>query len=176
MDSPSSTRCAQHPNVETYLRCGRCDTPICPRCLIQTPVGAKCRGCAGVRPHPVYQVGRVHLLRGVAAGLGVGLLAGIAVNFTLFAAWITVPLLGFAVGEVVSRAANRKRGISLALAAAAITLVSLAVGTILYLVLRSPFVLPAGVYAAIMVGSLVGRPFMLLLWTVAAFLAWTRVR
>ena len=25
--------CATHPNVQTALRCGRCDTPICPKCL-----------------------------------------------------------------------------------------------------------------------------------------------
>ncbi len=176
VDTPSPTRCAQHPDVETYLRCGRCDTLICPRCLVHTPVGARCRQCAGMRPHPVYQVGPVHLLRGVAAGLGVAIPGGIAVNFAPFAAWIVVPLLGFAVGEVVSHAANRKRGTSLALASAVITLVGLFAGTVLYLALRSPFGLPVGMYAAIMVGSLVGRPFMVLLWAVAAFLAWTRVR
>ena len=36
------TRCAEHPDVETGLRCGRCETPICPKCMIMTPVGARC--------------------------------------------------------------------------------------------------------------------------------------
>src|SRR5262245_41825997 len=47
-------QCARHPEVETALRCSRCDTPICPRCLIQTPVGARCRDCARLARSPVY--------------------------------------------------------------------------------------------------------------------------
>ena len=33
--------CATHPEVETGLSCGRCETLICPRCLVQTPVGTR---------------------------------------------------------------------------------------------------------------------------------------
>jgi len=39
-------RCAYHSNTETDLTCGRCDTPICPRCLVHTEVGIRCPGCA----------------------------------------------------------------------------------------------------------------------------------
>jgi hypothetical protein len=42
--------CARSPDVETDLRCGRCDVPICPSCLIQTPVGIRCPDCAEVVP------------------------------------------------------------------------------------------------------------------------------
>ncbi|MFN2606884.1 MAG: DUF4352 domain-containing protein [Acidimicrobiales bacterium] len=31
----------------TSLTCAACETPICPRCLVRTPVGLKCAGCAG---------------------------------------------------------------------------------------------------------------------------------
>ena len=50
---PEALHCAAHPQVETYLRCGRCETPICPRCLIQTPVGSRCRDCAQIRKLPI---------------------------------------------------------------------------------------------------------------------------
>ena len=39
-------RCAYHPNTETDLTCGRCDAPICPRCLIHTEVGIRCPKCS----------------------------------------------------------------------------------------------------------------------------------
>ena len=36
----------QPPRVETALSCASCGTPICPDCMVQTPVGIKCRNCA----------------------------------------------------------------------------------------------------------------------------------
>ena len=46
-------KCARHPSVETTLRCGRCETPICPRCLVHTPVGARCPDCGQSGPDPI---------------------------------------------------------------------------------------------------------------------------
>ena len=37
--------CANHPTVETTLRCNRCDKPICPKCAVKSPVGYRCREC-----------------------------------------------------------------------------------------------------------------------------------
>jgi len=37
--------CANHPQVETSLRCNRCGKPICPKCAISTPTGYRCREC-----------------------------------------------------------------------------------------------------------------------------------
>lgn len=42
-------KCARHSDTETSLTCGRCETPICVRCLVQTDVGIRCRTCAPVR-------------------------------------------------------------------------------------------------------------------------------
>lgn len=110
--------CARHPEVETYLRCQTCDTPICPRCLIQTPVGAKCPDCAKVQRSVVYQVSLQHYLRGAAAGavagVGVGILWGLLFpprfGFMSFFALFAGALAGYAIGEAISRAANRRRG------------------------------------------------------------------
>jgi len=33
--------------VATQLTCVGCDAPICPNCLVRTPVGLKCPGCVG---------------------------------------------------------------------------------------------------------------------------------
>src|SRR5215213_1946552 len=37
--------CANHPNVETLLRCNKCNKPICMKCAVKTPVGYRCREC-----------------------------------------------------------------------------------------------------------------------------------
>src|SRR5436190_23317684 len=89
---PGAAHCAQHPAVETYLRCVRCDTPICPRCLIQTPVGARCRDCARVRASPPYDVSPRFALRGGAAALAGALVGGVAVQ--LAAGLLPFGLLG----------------------------------------------------------------------------------
>src|SRR3954469_1296626 len=66
------TYCARHPQVETGLRCGRCGTLICPRCLVQTPVGARCPDCANVRTNPMLEVTPVFAVRGLVASLAAG--------------------------------------------------------------------------------------------------------
>jgi len=37
----------QRDEVATRLRCAQCDAGICPACLVRTPIGYKCLGCAG---------------------------------------------------------------------------------------------------------------------------------
>lgn len=37
--------CANHPAVETTLRCNRCEKPICPDCAVLTPTGYRCKEC-----------------------------------------------------------------------------------------------------------------------------------
>ena len=54
--------CANHSSVETLLRCSKCGKPICTRCIVQTPVGARCRECANVQRLPIYQVGAVSVM------------------------------------------------------------------------------------------------------------------
>ena len=111
-------RCATHPDVGTNLRCGKCGKPICPRCLVQTPVGARCPDCAGLKKLPTYRVSAQYYLRAAGVGLGVGALCGIIwgalenwlpLNLSLLIA----PAVGYAIGETVSLATNRKRGTGL---------------------------------------------------------------
>ena len=109
-------QCATHPSVETELTCSRCGKPICPRCLVITPVGARCRECARLHRLPTYQLGTVFILRGLGAALASGGVAGALWAFLLpyrVGAFIGLFLglgLGYTVGESVSWAANRRRG------------------------------------------------------------------
>jgi hypothetical protein len=109
-------QCATHPSVETELACGRCGTPICPRCLVYTDVGVRCRSCANVRRVPTYDVPALFLFRGIAAAAISGVTLGVAwrillpFNTGFFFGFLVAFGLGYAVGESVSWATNRKRG------------------------------------------------------------------
>ena len=125
------TYCARHPDVETGLRCGKCDTPICPRCLVQTPVGARCRDCANIRRLPTLDVTPVYYLRAQVAAIVAGLVVGWfwayvsgsrgAFGFLTFFIGLG---MGWAISEAISLATNRKRGTTLQFCAAAGALIA----------------------------------------------------
>jgi hypothetical protein len=108
-------RCATHPEVETNLRCGKCGQPICPRCMVQTPVGARCPECAKLYKLPTYRVSATYYLRagGTALGMAIvcGLVWGVINDFVSFfyLNLILAGAAGYAIGEVVSLSVNRKR-------------------------------------------------------------------
>lgn len=121
MTEPSSFRCAAHPNVETHLRCGKCGKPICPQCMVQTPVGSRCRSCARLYQLPTYRVTPVYYLRAAGTALGMAIVLGLAWGFfnSFFHSFFYFNLLiaagiGWAIGEVTGLAVNRKRGTWLA--------------------------------------------------------------
>ena len=112
-------QCATHPKVETELACGKCGKPICPRCLVYTPVGTRCRGCANVRRLPQYHISAAYLLRGAGAALVSGAVLGglwgvlLPYQLGLFFGLGVGLGVGYAVGEAVSLATNRKVGLPL---------------------------------------------------------------
>ena len=116
-------KCATHPKIETNLRCGKCDKSICPKCMVQTPVGARCPDCARLYKLPTYRVSFQYYLRAIGAGLGtaigVGLIWGIISGFVpfFFLNFLLAAGVGYAIGEVVSLSVNRKRGRGLAIIA-----------------------------------------------------------
>jgi hypothetical protein len=107
--------CARHPSVETVLRCGRCETPICPKCVVFTDVGARCPTCAPARKLPQLEISPVWIARGVAAAVVAGLVAGGLWGLLLPHVVGLIVILagagvGYVVGESVAVATNRKSG------------------------------------------------------------------
>ena len=123
-------RCATHPEIETNLRCGKCGHPICPRCLVQTPVGARCQDCAKLYKLPTYRVSAIYYLRAIGAALGMAVVCGVvwgAINHFIPFFYLSLILAagaGYAIGEVVSRSVNRKRGRGLAITAGVAVVIS----------------------------------------------------
>lgn len=108
--------CPRHPAVETALRCSRCETPICPRCLVQTPVGARCRDCARIVKSPIYTLSGAHLARAGVAAVAGGIVMGLIWGFVLlpftfgFLSIFLGAALGYGFTRAMEYATGRKRG------------------------------------------------------------------
>ncbi len=164
------TYCQRHPAVESALRCGRCDTLICPRCLVFTPAGTRCPDCAKLRRPVMYELGITHYLRAAAVTILLGVAMGVVGVFLvpvraggfLFLALAIFggSALGGAVAEALTRATRGKRGVPMQAAA----VVTLALADLVRLTLAG------GV-------DLVTRDLLgSLLVAIAAVVAWGRLR
>ena len=113
-----SVPCADHPDVETRLRCSRCGRPICPRCGVRTPVGMRCPDCAGTRSAVAANPART--LTAAAAGLAVATVVGIGWGFSPNCQFYWALLLGFGTVETMVRLLTKRQGLDLQAIAIAI--------------------------------------------------------
>ncbi len=120
--------CTLHPETETALSCGRCETPICPQCIVHVPVGIRCPDCADLRRPPMYELGARDILRGALAAVGLGLALGLGGAwllpvrpfsgfFTLLIAMFAGSGAGSAMAAVLTSATRGKRGTTIQLIA-----------------------------------------------------------
>jgi hypothetical protein len=125
--------CARHRKVKTRLRCGRCETPICPKCTKMGPSGARCPDCASHRDSHVYQVSlpqyvMTFLAAIVLSAIGASLIAVVGFLILFYA-----PVAGTMLGKAVVFVTRGKRGVPLAVVASA--------GAVLGVLLRLGFTL-----------------------------------
>jgi hypothetical protein len=134
LTEPQPLYCYRHPERETFVRCGRCDQPICMGCAMQGPVGLRCKTCgkpardalASLRPSQVA----IGLL--VAAGL-----SAVVGYFGAQFGWFMI-VVGFFAGSVIAEALDRTIGIK-----------------------RGPRILAIAV-TGILVGGLIGSSFSMI--------------
>lgn len=103
------TVCYVHPDRETYLRCNRCDRPICTACAVLTPTGYRCKNCVRGQ-QKVFDTARwtdYPLAIGIAAILGFAgsIAASVLGFFTIFVA----PVIGVLIAEAVRWAVHKRR-------------------------------------------------------------------
>jgi hypothetical protein len=169
--------CARHPKEKTALRCGRCDTPICPRCLVPTPVGARCPTCAQVKRFATLlkpaEVGRA-----VVLGLAVAMAGALIASYLPFLRVLPLVALGYIVSEVVSLSVNRKRAPEVGMLAVACFLVGYFLAPVLQIVVTGN--LAALRFAPTAVLSFVFATmrdlFTIVGLAVGALIAWMHVR
>ena len=138
--------CARHPDTGTSLACGRCDEPVCPRCMVHGPVGIRCESCAQRRGLPTFEGSGGILARAIGTGLAIAIVGGLAFSFlrltfdwTPLLDWAGILGLGYAIGAGISASVNRKRGRPLKFVAAGSVLVASSIFTVVGLASFSIF-------------------------------------
>jgi hypothetical protein len=108
---PNSMFCYRHPVRETYVRCGRCDQPICTLCAMQGPVGLRCRVCGTPPRDPLTTLTPAQLAAGIGVALAAGTLGGlVGLHTGFFLSLCAGPFIGGMIGEATVRATGYKRG------------------------------------------------------------------
>lgn len=101
--------CANHPSVETTLRCNRCEKLICARCAVPTPTGYRCKECVrGQQKTFSTAEWYDYLLSAVIAGL-LSFAGSLIVPRLWFFAIFLAPVAGVIVAEAVRMATRRRR-------------------------------------------------------------------
>lgn len=175
---PEPLYCATDRDVETYLRCGKCDTPICPKCMVQTPVGSRCRACAQLKKLPQFEVSPLRYLQAGGAAVGAALVVGGIWGLipplpfgNLIAAW----LAGWAVGEATYRAAGFRssRGLKIIAGSCVVLAYAISVAMVLVVVVGVPL---SGLPSVGLARLLRLDPFLLITLAVGVYFGVSRVR
>lgn len=92
--------CANHPDVETLLRCNRCGKPICLKCAVLTDVGYRCKECIrGVQDNYFNAAPTDNLIAFVVALVVSAIGAPVAgFLFRIFPFWFFSIIIAFMVG------------------------------------------------------------------------------
>ena len=155
MTNDQVTYCSYHPNVETRLRCSKCDRPICPKCAVQTPVGFRCPDCVRSQQAIFYTATSLDYAIAAVVGLVASTMAGFIMGRVgIFLALILGGVVGGAIAEVVRWAIRRRRGRWIRLVVSICIAVGGLLSFILSVLLHSPTsLLSLIIYVALAVGA-----------------------
>lgn len=120
-DAGGVGHCHWHPTVETRLSCSQCGKSMCTQCLVQAPVGIRCRECGRAEKMPTFDVQPTYYAKAVGVGIGVAIGGGLLwLVFNLifgglpFLPSLAALAMGYGAGELISMSVNRKRSNGLA--------------------------------------------------------------
>ena len=173
-----SLTCANHPRAPTKVRCSKCGKPICTLCMIETPVGHRCRECANLRRLPTFEVSSLQYAKAIGTALGLGLALGVAWiflrGFPFLGGYLSFFIalgVGYVMGETVSLSVNRKRGRDLqVVAAVGVFLAYLVSRTAILALFAAPSLAVAGLMRAFV------DPFGLVAVAIGIYIAASRIR
>jgi hypothetical protein len=158
--------CANHPSVETSLRCNRCEKPICAKCAVLTPTGYRCPECIKEQQKIFdtslwYDYPLVFVITAFFSYMGSLIGGWIAARFgfyiiilTLFAA----PIIGGFIAEIIRRVTHKRRSkklFAVAVIAAVVGCVPVALRLVSYFSLFE--IIYLGMYIVLMTSTLYYR-------------------
>ena len=158
--------CARHPDVETTLRCNRCNTPICPRCAVRTPVGFRCPDCVRAQSATFYNAGWMDYVIAAVVALILSVIVGFLAPLVGWFFMIFIgPAAGGLIGEVIFRATRRRRGRQMWLVAGAAMVLGVVLPVLvpallfgnLRILLSPGWLLSVGLFIALGVGAAIAR-------------------
>jgi hypothetical protein len=107
--------CANHPSIETTLRCNNCLKPICPKCAVLTPTGYRCKECVRSQ-QKVFETAEPQdflfaaLIPAPLAFIGsLAQLLPLGLFFSIIIIAFLAPAMGVLIAETVRRAVRRRR-------------------------------------------------------------------
>ncbi|PKN95310.1 MAG: hypothetical protein CVU44_01110 [Chloroflexi bacterium HGW-Chloroflexi-6] len=112
----TSLYCANHPTVETALRCKKCEKLICVKCAVRTPTGYQCKECIRGQ-QKIFETSKPYdyitgfITAAVLSGIGsfVFSLIGFIGYFGFFIAFAAAPTIGVIIAEAVRMVTGRRR-------------------------------------------------------------------
>lgn len=117
----STLYCDNHPNVETTLRCNRCEKPICAKCAVLTETGYRCTECVHQQQKTFDTATWFDYLLAIGIALILAYIGSLLTSrigfFTIFVA----PIAGIVIAEAIRFVIRRRRSKRLFKATAAAT-------------------------------------------------------
>jgi hypothetical protein len=127
LSEPPPLYCYRHPERETWVRCGRCDQPICMSCAMQGPVGLRCKTCGKPSRDALSSLKPNQIAVGLAVATGLGAVVGyFGASFGFF-----MVVVGFFAGTIIAEALDRTVGIKRGPRILALAIVGIVMGAVL---------------------------------------------
>jgi len=101
--------CTWHPDRETYLRCNRCDRPMCIDCAVKTPTGYRCKECVRGQQKIFETAITQDYIFGILIALALGYIGGLLATRISFFVIFLAPFAGGIIAEAVRKAIQKRR-------------------------------------------------------------------
>ena len=93
--------CYRHPDRETYLRCNKCDRPICSSCAILTPIGYRCPECIRSQEKKYDTAQITDYVLACLLSAGIAFLGSYVARFLGFFTLLIAPVVSMLISEGV---------------------------------------------------------------------------
>lgn len=109
MSEAALTYCANHPGVETGLRCNNCGKYICPKCAVRTPIGYRCRECVSGQQKIFETAQPVDYMVGFIVSLALSAIGALIAARIGFFTILLAPAAGGIIAEAVRAVTGKRR-------------------------------------------------------------------
>ena len=111
--------CANHPDVETMLRCNRCNKPICSQCAVLTEIGYRCQACIRNQQKTFETAKAIDYPLAFVVAAALSFLGGLVLPRLSFFVIFLAPIAGTIIAEAVRFVVRKRRARNLFIIAAA---------------------------------------------------------